>query len=234
MNEDNPARPAATVVLLRPKPKADIDGSAFEVLLLQRNKALKFAGGNWVFPGGKIEQDEIAENDALAAAKCAAARETHEEAGIKLEPNKFQFIAHFTTPVSYPKRFATWFLLGALETAHTVQVDEGEIVNHQWITPQAAINKYRNGELTMMSPTYWCLLKLSQFNNIETVLAAFAEKEINNEVPHFAPKMVKQDGIAHVLYQEDCAYDSEDLNAEGPKHRQVMRDDGYHLVEEMI
>ena len=45
-------RTAATVVLIR-------DGEAGpEVLLLKRNRALMFAGGLWVFPGGAIEAED--------------------------------------------------------------------------------------------------------------------------------------------------------------------------------
>ena len=44
--------PAATVVLLRDS------HPGVEVLLTQRHKANKFAGGDFVFPGGKIEVDD--------------------------------------------------------------------------------------------------------------------------------------------------------------------------------
>jgi 8-oxo-dGTP pyrophosphatase MutT (NUDIX family) len=42
--------PAATLVLLRNR-----SASAFEVLLIRRHRASKFAAGDFVFPGGKIE-----------------------------------------------------------------------------------------------------------------------------------------------------------------------------------
>ncbi|HBX73628.1 MAG TPA: hypothetical protein DEG86_11640, partial [Halieaceae bacterium] len=47
-----PARPASTVVLLRDGPEG------LETLLLKRNKALLFAGGYWVFPGGALEASD--------------------------------------------------------------------------------------------------------------------------------------------------------------------------------
>ncbi|MCH1445424.1 MAG: NUDIX hydrolase, partial [Luminiphilus sp.] len=47
------ARPASTVVLLR-----DSD-SGMETLMLKRNKALMFAGGLWVFPGGALEEADL-------------------------------------------------------------------------------------------------------------------------------------------------------------------------------
>jgi 8-oxo-dGTP pyrophosphatase MutT (NUDIX family) len=53
--------PAATVVLLRDT------NPGVEVLLMQRHRASKFAGGDFVFPGGKIEVDD---NPDDAAAWC--------------------------------------------------------------------------------------------------------------------------------------------------------------------
>ena len=53
--------PAATLVLLRDT------HPGVEVLLMQRHRASKFAGGDYVFPGGKIEVDD---NPDDAAAWC--------------------------------------------------------------------------------------------------------------------------------------------------------------------
>ena len=55
--------PAATLVLLRDRPAAGP-----EVLLIQRHEKSRFAGGAYVFPGGKVEADD---NPADAARSCA-------------------------------------------------------------------------------------------------------------------------------------------------------------------
>jgi 8-oxo-dGTP pyrophosphatase MutT (NUDIX family) len=54
--------PAATLVLLRNR-----SAGAFEVLLIRRHTASKFAAGDFVFPGGKIEVSDGADD---AAAWC--------------------------------------------------------------------------------------------------------------------------------------------------------------------
>src|SRR3990172_9242704 len=46
--------PAATLVLVRDRPAGSV-----EVLLIQRHPRSKFAGGDFVFPGGKIETDDM-------------------------------------------------------------------------------------------------------------------------------------------------------------------------------
>jgi 8-oxo-dGTP pyrophosphatase MutT (NUDIX family) len=52
--------PAATLVLLRDRTEsaADRTGGAVETLLIQRHAGSRFAGGDFVFPGGKVEADD--------------------------------------------------------------------------------------------------------------------------------------------------------------------------------
>jgi len=92
--------PAATVILLREA------NPGIEVLLMQRHRASKFAGGDFVYPGGKIEVDDNPDDaiewcagfdvaravarlevpDAKTALGCyvGAIRETFEEVGVLL------------------------------------------------------------------------------------------------------------------------------------------------------
>ena len=79
-----PARPASTVLLIR-------DGDAgLEVFMVVRNRAIDFAGGALVFPGGRVEPDDVAiaggtaEDMSLDAFRIAGIRETFEECGVLL------------------------------------------------------------------------------------------------------------------------------------------------------
>lgn len=77
--------PAATLVLFRER-----DRGAPELLIVERAKAMAFAGGALVFPGGRIDPGDIAlaavlaPQDDYGAARIAAIRETIEEAGIAI------------------------------------------------------------------------------------------------------------------------------------------------------
>jgi 8-oxo-dGTP pyrophosphatase MutT (NUDIX family) len=70
-----PAKPAATVMLLR-----DTD-AGIEVFMLRRTKSAAFAGGMYVFPGGKVDE---ADGDGDPGYVIAAIRECFEEAGVLL------------------------------------------------------------------------------------------------------------------------------------------------------
>jgi len=140
---DEPAIPAATVVLLR-------DGSdGVEVLMLRKNARIDF-GGMWVFPGGKIDPDDYRGGDDLeAAARCAASRESEEEAGISPASDQFVWFAHWTPPASTARRYATWFFAAQAEIDEPIQIDGGEIEEHAWINPAKALEKHGQGEIDL-------------------------------------------------------------------------------------
>jgi 8-oxo-dGTP pyrophosphatase MutT (NUDIX family) len=77
--------PAATVIVLR-----DRDGAPPEVLMVERSRAMRFAGGALVFPGGRIDAGDYALAAELGldaedgSARIAAVREAIEEAGVAL------------------------------------------------------------------------------------------------------------------------------------------------------
>ncbi|GAY15092.1 NUDIX hydrolase [Mycobacterium sp. shizuoka-1] len=94
--EPLPVRPAATVMLIR-----DTHEVGVEVFLMRRHRAMEFAGGVMVFPGGGVDDrdrnSDIAwygpapqwwadrfgiDADLAEALVCAAARETFEESGV--------------------------------------------------------------------------------------------------------------------------------------------------------
>ena len=83
-----PATPAATLVIFRNDPAS----GAPQLLMVQRSKTMRFAGGAAVFPGGRVDQADFdlaqtlgAQDDdqrAELAARIAAVRETLEETGL--------------------------------------------------------------------------------------------------------------------------------------------------------
>ena len=82
---DQPAIPAATLVIFRDRANAPPD-----LLMVERAKAMAFAGGALVFPGGRIDPGDYDLAQLLrgdpddTAARIAAIRETIEEAGLPI------------------------------------------------------------------------------------------------------------------------------------------------------
>lgn len=210
-----PVYPAATVVLVR-------DGDdGLEALLVQRNKAVKHMGGMWVFPGGKVdEQDYPSDRDAYGAALNAAIRETREEAGLEVSPEQLVYLSHWTTPEGAKKRFATWFFLTILEDGQEVTVDGGEIAHHRWVKPEVAFAEMADQQhpFRLMPPTYVSLVDIADCRHCleaKDRMAARAAIE-------YAPRMVfVEDGICF-LYEGDAGYEKQVLEAQGGRHRTYM------------
>jgi 8-oxo-dGTP pyrophosphatase MutT (NUDIX family) len=213
-----PARPAATVVLLR-------DGRAGpEALLVRRNAQLAFHGGAWVFPGGRIDPADYGADpkDTVEAARRAACREAWEEAGVRIAPDALLAVARWVTPEGLPKRFDAWFF-AARAGADTVRVDGSEIHEHQWIRPPDALDAHRNATLDLPPPTWVTLHQLSRHATVAETLAAFAQAPL----AVFVPRICIVPGGACSLYAGDVAYDSGAVDDPGPRHRLWMLESGW-------
>ncbi|TDG11980.1 NUDIX domain-containing protein [Seongchinamella unica] len=226
MSETQPIRPASTVVLLR-----DSD-EGLETLLLKRNKALAFAGGFWVFPGGSLDAEDLAAagGDEEQAARIAAAREAMEECGQQPEPQDMVLLSHWTTPEVERKRFSTWIYAAPLRCEDEVVIDGGEIHDSRWLPVQQALDEHRAGELAMLPPTWISLMILSNYRNVEEAIA----RERENHSPRVLPVLVAFDGGLVALYRGDAGYDAADPTLPGPRHRACLRDGVWSYIYDQV
>lgn len=214
----DPPIPAATVVLLRDDP------AGLEVLMLRKTSKISF-GGMWVFPGGRIDAaDRPPGGSDDDAARNAAAREAQEEAGLELRGDAFVQFAHWTPPPANTKRFSTWFYLAHLTGREPVVIDGGEIEEHRWIRPQAALDRHAEGEIDLVPPTWVTLYQLSHFDSaahaLET-LSAWPVKVYETRIGK------RGDGVRVAMWAGDAGYADWDANAAGPRHRLVMTRGGF-------
>lgn len=235
--------PAATVILVR-------DG--IEVLMLRRDSKLEFAGGMWVFPGGRIDDDDwqapepsSTEPDAAieAAARRAAVREAMEEAGIAVIEPSLRRWSHWTPPQFSDHRFTTAFFVAPADDASAeIIVDDGEIREHRWATPAQVVSMRDTGEIELAPPTFITLRQLMQHAEVASVLDAATQREQARTIEHFATRVVTHDGGWTAVYHGDTLYEyagghgatsaglssapgevtALDLEAAGPRHRLLM------------
>jgi len=195
------AIPAATVILLRD----GVDG--LETLMLRRNSKLEFAGGMWVFPGGRVDPEDYppdAPDDVEAAVRVAAAREAQEEAGLACDPEAMVPFSHWTPPMVAIKRYATWFFVAEAPTG-AVTIDDGEIHGDA-------------GEVELAPPTWVTLDRLSRSATVAEAL----EEARNAPVEAFVTAIGKDGGDLVALWHGDAGYETGDAAAPGPRHRLVM------------
>lgn len=224
MSEVAEPRPASTVALIR-------DGrTGIETLLLKRNKALLFAGGFWVFPGGALESADIeaAGGDVEQASCIAAQREAEEECGLQPALESMVQLSHWTTPVVEPKRFYTWIYAAPVAEDKDVKIDGEEIHDSQWIGVKEAVAAHRQGEFAMLPPTFITLLDLGRFDTV----ADFCSAERKEKPPEVLPVFSSIDETIVVLFPGDAGYDSADASLSGERHRAILYDKYWEYVYE--
>ena len=213
--------PAATVIVAR-----DAD-DGLETLLIRRNTALDFAGGMWVFPGGRIDPGDYpvdAPHDEETGARRAAVREAAEEAGLVLDEAGLVPFSHWTAPRLSPKRFATWFFLAPCPPGTPViTVDGGEIHDHAWMRPDDAIARRDAGEIDLAPPTWITLHRMAGWPDLAAALLDVR----NLEPERFETRFTPVDDGAVAVYAGDVAYDGGPLDAPGPRHRLWMLASGW-------
>ncbi len=193
--------PSATVAPLRERER-------LEVLLLRRHPDLAFHGGDWVFPGGRIEAHD-ADGDPLATARRAAVREAHEEATLRLDPSDLVPFGHWTTPRCRPRRYATWFFLAPADAP--ARADGQELVEARWWPIEDALAARASRTIRLPPPTFVTLCRL-RGHTLEEAMALSHEERI-------LPKIVPVPGGECALYPGDAGYASGDPKLAGPRHR---------------
>ena len=206
--EASPASPAASAIVIRQTQEG------LETLLLKRSDELKHMPGIWVFPGGKVEASDEGD-DGLEQARCGAARELQEEAGLSLPPESLLTFSHWLTPVVVKRRFATWFFIAEVGSDEPVTVDGSEIVEHEWWRPGDAIRAHHEGQLSITPPTLVSLHDLQVEDDPSVLLAQLSERS----PPRFFPHVVRDGDQMAFLYEGDAAYESGDLSQQGAEHR---------------
>lgn len=219
-NTTIPIVPAATVVLIRDR------DNLLEVLLLQRNSKLAFAGGAWVFAGGAVDAEDAGDNE-LERARYAACREAMEEAGWTVLSQHLHWFAHWTTPETMRKRFATWFFIADVSNEQQiVNIDGSEITASRWVTPAQALELHESKHIELLPPTFVTLLELSQHRDAQSALQMYRQREVR----HFLPHVNLIGDIVCMLYPGDCGYETHDAQLQGAQHRCELAPHGWKYI----
>ena len=209
--EPIPARPAATVIVLR-------EGDPFEFLLLRRNDKVAFMAGSFVFPGGRVDEgDHPVPGVALlpatfpdlsaaeeAAYRQAAVREVQEEANVTISPADLTALAHWVTPEIETRRYDTRFFLARMPTGQHPRHDAGEMTALEWVSPRHAIAKFDRREMLLPPPTWTTIRQLEKWVSIDEVFEWARRLKIVRVMPNF----IKTDTVTMLTLPGDPLFPS--------------------------
>ena len=214
LEERDDAVLASTVLLLRHS------ASGPEVLLLKRNSNARNMADLWMFPGGKVDDDDHGVEE-LDRVKTAAVRELEEEASVTLPVAALTGFSHWLTPAGMKRRFATWFFVAELPAGTPVNVDGEEMVEARWVRPKDAVAEHQAGKLRLPPPTVISLIDLSHYISVDAVVTA-ARRRV---APYFFPKVCAKDPKDVImLYPGDAGYEFSDRSVKGARHRAMWVD----------
>jgi 8-oxo-dGTP pyrophosphatase MutT (NUDIX family) len=217
-----PAALAATAVLLR---DGDHGADGLEVLLLERPRDRGSFAGAWVFPGGRVDPEDLPSEgrgpdaspdlDDENAARRAAVREVREETGLTLPPAALLPVACWTPPEHAPRRFRTWFYLAAAPPGDIV-LSEDEITDFAWFRPTAALLRHAAGRLSLVPPTWVTLHGLTEDRSVAEALA----RARTGGVQKYVSRIHTGASGPVLLWDGDVAYADDSLfDADGGRHR---------------
>lgn len=210
MNESAPVQsaiPSATVVVLRDGGSGDL-----EVLMVRRpTRSSDNFSGMWVFPGGKVDDDDRREgDDEVRAAARAAVREVREEVALELALDRLIPLNRWE-PEPAPdggRRFAAWVFVARSPDAEVV-VDGVELHEHEWLTPAEVISRHARREIELAPPTWHSLHVLSTHSAVDDAL----NWALRREPEHFLSRFAVEDGHTVLAWHGDVVKGGE------PHHR---------------
>lgn len=230
MSGDNPAIPAATLIVLR-----DTDHGP-EALMVERAATMAFAGGALVFPGGRVDPGDHAIAAQLGgdpedgAARVAAIRETIEEAGLAVgidsaltihreallrgEPAEpllpakaFDFgaltpFARWRPDHVRHRIFDTRFYLARAPEGLHASADGRESVRLFWARPADTLAMAAEGRARVIFPTRCNLERLARYRDVAHAIADAGRYTVRT----ITPWIEERGGTPHLCIPNDQGY----------------------------
>jgi len=127
-----------------------------------------------------------------------------------LDTHAVHYAAHWITPLGSPRRFSARFFVSHPPPGQTVVHDETETVGWEWVTPEAALDRFTRNEWVMMTPTLRMLRCLDMFGSAREVMEA-ARANLSDER---ARVRYEADGTYTIVLPGERGYETADEEKE--------------------
>lgn len=170
--------------------------------MLRRQRALRFMGGLWAFPGGAVDaaeagrsgQSSRGSSPRVQAAALAASRELFEEARLGIPATGLVHFAHWITPSGVARRFDTHFFLALAPAGQEPHADAAETSDLAWMEPaQLAYRDLPVGDFPLSAPTQLVLRELDESLQRHPSLTDLLAGAPATRIQPVMPKLVEDD-----------------------------------------
>ncbi len=197
-------RTAGTTLVVR-------DTGSVKVLMLLRQRSMRFFGGFWVFPGGAVNTAEAAatrddKNASIDSAATAACREMREEAGLTVPAVALLPWARWITPTAVRRRFDTFFFLTKSPPDQQAHVADSESTEIRWVDPGIWTSASLTGDFPLTPPTIMVLREFWTALQVHGSFDALMDRERQRIIRPVLPKLL-DGGI--VVMPWDAQYERE-------------------------
>ena len=117
-------------------------------------------------------------------------------AGLRLALDRLVWFAWWITPVLLPRRYEARFFLAPAPPGAQVGADLGELREHVWVAPRAALERYEAGAWPLMFPTATTLRWLCEGASVADWLARWRGRSVAPLLPRLRRT---PDGVRPVL-----------------------------------
>lgn len=126
--------------------------------------------------------------------------------GLLLPVDQVHYFAHWITPEGAPRRYDTRFFVARAPDGQTPLNDAGETIAEEWLRPDEALRRHREGEIELIFPTIRNLQAIGRFAGADDLLAAAAGA--SDRVPAIEPRVVSDGGAGvRIVLPGDPGYD---------------------------
>lgn len=111
---------------------------------------------------------------------------------LELATDQLAYVSHWITPIDQPKRYNTRFFVARAPADQAALHDGHETVESVWIRPKHALERFADGELNLISPTFKNLEAIAGYASTEELLEA--KRNIDPAtIPTILPRVISSD-----------------------------------------
>jgi 8-oxo-dGTP pyrophosphatase MutT (NUDIX family) len=123
--------------------------------------------------------------------------------GVRLAGDQLTLCARWITPESLSRRYDARFFLAQAPPDAEVSAESGELVEHVWVAPGEALERYFDYDFRMLFPTARTLGWLEQGESV----AEWRTRFLTIEVTPILPRLRRVDGVVTPLMPGEAGYD---------------------------